>query len=289
MPSRPVVVAIVAFWLASAGWYVRREILPRFQTVGPPPYAIELVDEAVRQGPPTRWRISRNGQPLGTLRTAVHFDEAADTFTLEATARQLEVAGVGPIKVVVNDYQGGPVVDRAGRLVGITADLTISVLDQKMRAEYAATVADGQLRATARIESPLGRLEPELPPVPMTGVSVLNPLHPVRKITGLRPGQTWVQPLVDPLSEAVRESVRAAATKLLGRPLPLSDAGPRELTATVTGPRALEWNNRSVDCLVIEYAGGDFQARVWVRQSDGDVLRQEADAPGEQLELEREP
>jgi len=52
----------------------------------------------------------------------------------------------------------------------------------------------------------------------------------------------------------------------------------------------LFWDGQDVPCLVIKYTGdGDVNARTWVRESDGLVLRQEARQGGDLLSLERDP
>jgi hypothetical protein len=73
----------------------------------------------------------------------------------------------------------------------------------------------------------------------------------------------------------------------------LPDAAPIALDARVLpDPQVMEWDGADHLCHVIEYRGdvrGDeFVARTWVRQTDGAVLRQQADAHGDTLVLQRE-
>jgi hypothetical protein len=126
------------------------------------------------------------------------------------------------------------------------------------------------------------KLDMEPVEVPAHG-SVFNPLHPVNRIGGLRPGQRWRMPQFDPLAEAVAASL--AKFLKLGKPLPL---GPRFLDAEVQPPKTLVWNKREVACLVIVYRSDEISASTWVRQQDGLVLRQEAGKPSDSVILQRE-
>jgi hypothetical protein len=107
----------------------------------------------------------------------------------------------------------------------------------------------------------------DLPPtaVSYTG-SVLMPLHPVNQISGLRPGQSWRQPLVDPLRDAFAS-------------VPGLSGGVRFLNAHVL-PQAemLEWGDSETSCLVIEYTDdeNETRGRTWVEQDSNRVLQQEA-------------
>ena len=81
MPSRPAVVVIVVFWLATAGFAAYRDLWPRLVSSGPPPIAIDLVDEArASQQAPARWTIFRGDQRVGSLQTWMSYVEADDTF-----------------------------------------------------------------------------------------------------------------------------------------------------------------------------------------------------------------
>jgi hypothetical protein len=101
--------------------------------------------------------------------------------------------------------------------------------------------------------------------------AVLVPLHPVNRIQGLRPNQTWHIPLLDPFANLLPGG---------------SGSGP--LTARVL-PEAqtLTRHRREVPCWVIQYEGEDTRARTWVQQDNGLVLRQEVVHGGERWVMER--
>jgi hypothetical protein len=127
-----------------------------------------------------------------------------------------------------------------------------------------------------------GKQEVNIKPVEVsTHGTVLNPLHPVNRLAGVRPGQRWRMPLIDPLADAL-------AAKL-AEELPAGKMGPRFLDAEVLPDvKVLNWDKHDVPCLVIEYRNDEITARTWVRSSDGLVLRQEADRDGDRLIMQRE-
>ena len=57
MPGRPYIVGIVFFWMATATWLFQREFWPALQPGEPPPFNVDLVDEARQM--PIQWTIHR--------------------------------------------------------------------------------------------------------------------------------------------------------------------------------------------------------------------------------------
>jgi hypothetical protein len=107
--------------------------------------------------------------------------------------------------------------------------------------------------------------------------SVLLPMHPVNRIRGVRPGQRWTMPVLDPLEDSVRA--------LLGQ-----GAQARTLAARVR-PEPEEFDRpgrQAAPCLVIDYTGDDMTAQTWVEQKSGLVLRQEATMSGTHWAMYRE-
>src|SRR4051812_26660063 len=100
MPPRFLSLGILAFWLATTGWLVSRDFWPRFQPDEPPPFAIDLVDEAQRQAVPIRWAITHNGKPIGRAETSVVYREADDSFALRSESRlEMPLGLLGTVKV----------------------------------------------------------------------------------------------------------------------------------------------------------------------------------------------
>lgn len=306
MPSRTLTFLIVAGWLASAGWFVARDVWPQFRSGEPPPFTIELADEALRQLVPTRWAVLHNGQMVGTVRTTLIYDEPSDSFAMDGESKQLDLFQIGPIQIEVHDYKSNYRVTRNGELRGIYTEGKLALCEAGPRdvlhprkqlltltAKMSAEVRNGRIERSCKVDLPDGtELNPPLEPLEKIKGSILNPMHPVNRIGGLRPGQHWRMPLVDPLADAARAGLNATLARILGYAvtLPLPDASaPRVLDAEVLRePQTLDWDSVRHTCLIIEFRGDEFTARTWVRRSDGLVLKQEARGPGDEWVMQRE-
>lgn len=277
MPPRYLTYSIVAFWLATTAWLFHRELWPRLRPGEPPSYTIDLADEAQRQIA-NHWTIYRGGNKVGHAHTRVVYREADDTHELRNEIENLELT-TGLLSVTVPRMTSMYRVGRDGELREMTAELSAQVPAFKVEARLWGQVRDGRFWPRCRIEATgMAAQELKIEPFEVSSHgSILNPLHPVNRITGLRPGQTWQQPIDDPLMDALAELVKLGAT------------GPRCLRAQVLPElQVLSWKGREIPCLVIEYTGDQgVGARTWVRQDNGVVLKQEAHQ-GIQVELVRD-
>ncbi len=280
MPSRFVTLLIVGFWMTATAWMVNRDVLHRLQPGDVPPFAIDLVDEADHQAMPTRWSVIRGGKTIGRARSWVVYRDADDTFALNAEMERLELLAGVHVPKMATVYR----VNRQGELREMTADLTarVSLFGRgvEVAARLRAAVRDGQFAGRGTVE--MGGEVHEIPfgPVPVApGGAVLNPLHPVNRVVGLRLGQRWRMPLVNPLSDLLADIAGPALA-----------SGPRFLDAEVLPEaRPLLWNGREEQCLVIEYRDDrELVARTWARHGDGLVLRQEAAFGDDLLVLQRD-
>jgi hypothetical protein len=283
MPPRPFVLAIVLFWLATTGWLFRRDLWPKLRPGQPPPFTIDLSTEAQRQ-PAAYWTIYRNETKIGVAETVTRYNERDDTFSFHGRIQRLDL-GIMQMHAMSGVYR----VTREGRLRDVSVQLSVKLLAFPLQMSFRleGEVRNDQFYATVELDAPqLGKVELELDPVPVAANgSILNPLHPVNRIVGLRPGQHWRMPLVDPL----RDALAAAVEKTLGKSL-AGSFGVRYLDAEVLAKtEPVRWEGSDWPCLVIEYTGDDGTlARTWVRESDGLVLRQLATLPGERLVLQRD-
>ena len=285
MPARPYVLAIVVFWMALTSWLVRREVWPYFRSGEPPPYTIDLADEARQHAEAIRWNILRGGKVIGVAMTKVTYRDSDDTFELHNDIEKLDLGMSGLLQV--KGMKGLIRVSREGKLREIQADFGFNFSGlADVQAHVEGAVKDQYFTPRCRIVYVLGRgladpgltnKEITLDPIPVpSSVSVLNPLHPVNRIAGLRHGQHWRMPLVDPLRDAV--------AGILGtRP------GLRFLEADVLPEsKTCLYNSKDWPCLVVEFRGEDMTARIWIREADGIVLRHEATVAGDELVLERQ-
>lgn len=303
MPSRFFALAIVVFWLAVTGWFVARDIAPQWQSDTAPPFSIELADEAVRQVVPVRWRILRDDVEIGQLRTTLRPVEAGDEYELtaqcnELTAMDANLPLIGPARVIIRNFDDRWRVSREGELLGMKTSLNLFARVGNgpavtADAELGADAIHGKWRRWFRLRSPgLGEFAPELEPGEVIRGSVLSPLHPLHRLTGLRPSQRWRQPLVSPHEEIVRAALaRLPGAESTSRAIDRHSI--RWLDAQVRPTvEMLEWSGGDAECLVIDYHGDwhgdDFRAQTWVRRSDGLVLRQAAESTGQRLALQRE-
>jgi hypothetical protein len=295
MPSRHLTLAIVAFWLATVGWFVARDVWPHWRPNEPPPFTIELADEAGSMVP-VRWVCLYNGTKFGSVRTSLRYHDADDTFELTAFGQELTLLNLPGVMVQARDFDDRIRITREGELRAMTTDVKLVFQgvgpELTARARLGAEVRGGRLERTFRLDAPvLGTFAPVLEPVPIVRGNVLNPMHPVHRVTGLRPGQHWRQPMTDPRSDIIAVAVARALGGEKAAALP--DSAPAALDARVLPElQLLAWEGAEHGCFVIEYRGdlrGDeFTARTWVRQSDGTVLRQQAEAHGDTLVLQRE-
>ena len=290
MPSRPVVALIALFWLGTAALFLSREVLPKYLASAPPPYQIDLVDEATQQAP-TRWLITpeRRGSS-GSLSTRMEYLAADDGFRFVNTYSQLQLdTGLQGLVIDVPSLDTAVTVTRAGqlraqRMQGELAVKAGPVELARAKAELDGAVAGGVLRSHLTIHYPVNAKSPvidrDLDPVAVESGQVLNPLMPVNRLRDVRPGQTWVVRESNPLGEAVsalmREFVKDKGSKLLDGVMGAS--GPREFLAEVA--RDPEWVERpkaeQVRCRRIDYRSERGAARTWVSVEDGRVMRQEA-------------
>jgi hypothetical protein len=306
MPSRPVSLAIIAFWLVTTGWLVGLELVQVERAAETPPYSIDLADEAIRVVASERWACTLNGRKIGNVQTAITYHNEDDTFELAATSKTLDLLDLelpifGHVKIEAKgpDERTNGFEDRIGvtrdgilRWARTSAHLTASVRDQSVSGhfELSAQVRGGRLERSVKFTAKdMGTYELKLDPVEPPQGRVLNPMHPVPRIIGLRLGQSWRQPVADPRSDILRAALAQLAESFGGK-APRLPEPPRSVAARVLPElRTLWFNNFDTPCFVIEFtAGDDYLARTWVRAVDGAVLRQEADVHGDALVLQRE-
>ncbi len=341
MPSRWVCWLIIASWLASMSWLFYREIWPWLQPNIPPPYIIDLVDEARREHQPkNHWNVylerdrpiprlthtraatmlallgvgpalqpasagvavnlySLTHQQRGFVATTwVDYRDKTDdfAFTMElkppslGSTRRLDL-GTVQLELMNSRF----CVNRMGQLTEMDVDFRFdaSLLSVPLRGagvEMHGKVVEDWFRATYKVTLPKllllqggmpQVLEGETKPVKLSqNGSILLPLHPVNRIRGLRLGQRWRMPLVNPLEEVLAQSSL----------LPVSQKEPRFLNAQVLpNLQLLPDTEEAVRCLVIEYEDEELQPRTWVQETTGLVLRQEAAGGGQRLIMQRDP
>jgi hypothetical protein len=297
MPPRWLSALIVSSWLAATGWLFWHELWPSWRPGEPPKFYIDLVEEV--QNPDrlkTTWTVQRQKigdekpQPIFRATTWVDYQPQDDTFTLHAklnrtgayTQKENIVSLLDfAVQSMTSEYR----ITRTGQLRELRSTLSfIKMPKENPEKEVAQFLLRGQVRgdqffAHCSFSGTLvaKELQMDLPPVAVShNASVLLPLHPVNRIHGLRLGQSWRQPLFDP--------IRDASNALLG-------SGPRCLNARVLPqPQVLKSDDGSeTTCLVIEYEEeGQFAGRTWVEQDSERVEQQEAYLDGDTWFMKRD-
>jgi hypothetical protein len=295
MPPRFVIVLVVLFWLGTSAWFIQREVWPSLRGGDPPPFVIDLVDEAQHQQ--ILWEVFQDDKRVGKALTHIAYDEADDSFRLEGQFVLSELFA-GMVRIEVKSMYR---VTREGDLreIHAHADLSLPRSSYAIAGEFGGPVQDDTFRPEATIILPGETQKIEFDPVHLTSHgSVLNPLQPVNRLTGLRPGRTWQIPQFNPLQVLAAARIEGKNTKdpimvtLLAVMTFLRDSRTanqfRRLNATVLeDTQTLSWDDHEETCLVIEYRDEDRDAHTWVRQKDGTVLQQEVNLGGDRLMLKR--
>jgi len=278
MPSRSIVGAILLFWLGMTAWYVVHErLLPGMRDDAPAPFRIELTDEV---GVSTiNWKVLFRKEAVGRGRTETKM-LADRTFELSSHFRfdHLSPTKNVDVKLFSTAYR----VDREGNLLGVSARATVETHGLAVSMEMNDEVENGKLTIHPKVLIGEEKVNaPSIGPIDMSRRgSILNPMHPMNRLPGLRVGQHWQVPLFDPV-----ESTSGAAA-LAG----LTASGPKELEAEVTAAD-FEWDGQPTPVFKIDYRepGKDrILAGTWVRRSDDLVLQQWANHGMFELTLVRQ-
>ena len=295
--------AIIVFWLGATFWLGYREIWVKFVTDSPPELTIDLADEATTVPLPVRWILIRNDKEIGRVETRMVYAPAEDTFELHSNMKQVEL--VYPIfqpltlKTTVPKFETMQRVTRGGELreVAGKGEITCAVMSGpltlysfNLNTDLRGIVKQDRIHWTVK----LGDVSATIDPTPVPTGSVLNPLQPLNRIRGLRPGQRWELTLVDPLADAITAGLPQLLAKMSnevgvapqeGIALP-KIGGPRVLRAEVL--RELREFDKKPYRIIEYHSGEELMGRTWIDEETGKVVRQEAFQMGEHLILQRE-
>lgn len=298
MPSRLVTFLIVGFWLSTLGWFGYREVRPRLHAGDVPPFVIELDDELTSQLPndPTRtadiiWIVYRDDKEIGRAQTRLRYLKNENAFELQSRVVELKLMkNIVEIPEMINTYT----LTREGELLAMETTGKVRMLNAFTgEANFRGVIQDGKLIRTGTILLPagFGTVAPQLETIDAPKGSFLNPLHPVPRVKGLRPGRQWRMQVVNPLGDTVGPAMQAIQERLTpgkqGLKLSLP-TGPKFLNAEVlTETAKVRYNGKDHECRIIEYRSENETYRTFVRVGDGWVLRQESQALGERIVMQR--
>jgi hypothetical protein len=291
MPPRGVIVGIITFWMGMTGWLFFRELWPQLQPGQPPPFRIDLADEA-QNNIPIRWSIMKDEENRGYIRTWVNFRDQDDTFELVGEFKLWMTSNTEgqPDFIVLSKYR----VTREGELRDFESSIKVKLPTGLARPQEGENTFHVEvLRVSGEVRDhfcyprmkvasevkkwvPLASIfERELEPVAMPKrASILNTLAPVNKLARVRKGQHWSIPMIDPLAMFWNQTPR----------MQYLDAHVRNDIDWI------QWGTKKdpVPCLVIEYQGDDISGHTWIQEEDGLVVRQEISQHGDKLELRRD-
>jgi hypothetical protein len=295
---------IVVCWLASMGWLFWHDLWPNWRPGEPPPFHIDLVEEVQKTNKlRNTWTVQRQkaGEPKAPVVfrafTSVEYLKEDDTFLLNAEfntrtelKRDIHPFQVAGFRVVSMSSQYR--VDRAGELRSLRAEIRVTPRAEMEKVmallghEDPSLLLWGEVRGDQLFTHCRGRFSPadkgmeiSLPPAKVShNGSVIMPLHPVNRIHGLRAGQSWRQPMIDPFRDAfaVLPGVSGGVSYVNARVLP-------EPQVLKLGP------NAETRCLVIEYEeDGKNIGSTWVEEGSERVQRQEANLEGDRWIMQRD-
>lgn len=281
MPPRIITAGILIFWLAMTALLIQREVIPLMLAEASPSFQPDLTDEI--GSPLVGWNIFRDGERegererigSGTSRVTANNDA---TFEL-CSAFHFDKFSVPPLhlRTMENMYRVTP----EGKLLAFSMKVSgnLGRRPDLGPPDFSGSV-EGEVVADMiepRLNFPPFELKFEKIHLRQQG-SIVNPMHLVNRLRGLRPGMTWKVKRVDAL-DAIANQFGVAKSKRVP-----------DLIATVRAGK-MEWDRKEVACNVIDYhePGKDVcNASTWVRRIDGLVLKQEARF-GFKLTLERVP
>jgi hypothetical protein len=268
MPPRWLCFLIVFFWLASTAWLFWRDLLPQLLPGQPPPFTIDPVEEAQTQRPYSHWTVYRDGRKALAVRMQVK-KPGRDLFELTAQydlpmKNDVVLIDGALLRKMTSTYR----VNSRGDLLAIHVHMEGVAQPPQPLLRGESAVVDGEVK-NGRLDlgqtvALANRVQQRLPLPDVAapgGMAVLLALHPVQRLRGLSPGQTWRLTALDPLPALGGVGVKTTFARAEVR------------------PQVEEYSHgRYVDvpCLVIDCKGDDLETTTWVREKDGLVLCHEA-------------
>jgi hypothetical protein len=270
---------IVLLWLASMTWLIAEKVAPPL-LVGQRPVA--AVDDVQPARTPVAWQLLLNDRPLGwastdslerpdgvvELRNRVHLDRLPLREMAPWLAKLLDPQGRDERTPFDTDSR---VELSDGRLLGFRTSVSFGELKDAILVN--GTVEGDQLKLNVRAGELNYPASTELSNDTLVGDS----LSPRARLSNLRVGQTWTEPVYNPLRPP-------------NSPLEI-------LHATVDRQELIAWQGEMIKAAVVIYRddpGSDSKAsrltraRAWVAPS-GDVLKQEVSWLGVKLLFVRLP
>ena len=307
MPPRSLTLAIVAFWLATSGWFFYRDLWPRLHPEDRPPVTIDLAEEAKVPPMPAGWVIEFGGKRIGSATTVwevffnqqtvgeacnlVRADEDDGTYEIYQNFRfqkfKLKFFGVEFHPTRLESRQR---VTASGEMIETDARVEFMIVaafqqEVRVKAHVAGRVKDGRFAPVVKLESDLLSFTQQLEPIEVRAHhSIFDPTRPWNRLYDVQEDRTWRIMCYDPLHDSLMNSLSKLAPGVAGEAqVTYLDAG------VLSEIDERNWDRRDVKCQVIEYRGENIGGETGGRKSDGLVIRQEAIRNNNPFAMERKP
>lgn len=319
MPGRFASTIIVLFFMTMVGWQIARSI---HYPYGQAPKLKDALEAAAEDGE-SHWELRHQGQRLGMAVTDVRKSNNSNIYTLRQRVvldRGLDAfLGLDKILLLLNSVTGirisnqltldfrtdaevnylgvlhhykmmATVVETSNRPAPDVDPATTPTIEPLISCSFSAR-ADGEghlgIRGVVKMR---GGFSGDLP----DGIKVKYDAHkllfsslaPTDVLPNLLPGQRWEAPMVD-LQGLLSSAMGSMGGKAMG-PISLPERQPA-VVRVLDRPEALRWNEADVSCWLVESGQKGLKVQVWVRRSDGRVLRQLAHWGERTLEILRLP
>jgi hypothetical protein len=275
---------VVVFWVSTMTWLVVEKVLPPLSR-GEPPSVHSIYGGLDPDAPPICWSVSYGNKPVGwaiiravrpasgmlEIYSRVHLTRLPVKEMAAAWKQSLLEAAVEKLSDLGMDAFNRVEIDPLHRLTGFRSSIRLTHIPQAIAIE--GTLEGSRLR----IHVDLAGMVPLDPPDQFLSPDalVVDELSPQARLPGLHVGQTWTEPVYNPM--------------LPGGQLEM-------LQATVEESELRSWNGKAVEALRVVYRGdpgalSDAAAprgKMWVAR-DGTVLRQELSLLGSRLIFDRLP
>jgi hypothetical protein len=298
MPSRGFTLLIVLLFLVMVTWQLTRAYLEPYSAA---PKFKGALDEAVKDGE-TTWTLYHNGRRLGTNKSQVRVDPGSGYMLKQVLHLDGDLDHFLNLKVLKTLFQlnfdleisllleTNTRVTYLGSLISMDARTNIKLTKQsvgpEIMASFSALADEGFLRLSGHIN--LAGTKLRLPDDYRIRYDSKNlffgSLNPADVMPGLLPGQQWEAPLID-LSALLSTPANMANSANLEVPerKPIRVRVKEEL-------QALQWHGQTTPCFVVECKQRGLVINLWVRVSDGRVLKQAARwGESTYLEIVRDP
>ncbi len=254
MPSRWLSLGIVGFWLAMVGWFAGREAWTRY---GQRPLLQDALREASADGQ-VLWTIKRNHVRIGEAETQVLPNPDTGSYKM---IQKVSMDGF-PVAGLRSRMDSRADIKPNSQLEALWLTLDAEGLGATARVKVEARPRGPMLHVRLTGETPLGPIQPIETEVAYDARDLfLSSVCPASRMPGLRPGLRWETALVDP--------TETLAGNLLPGRTPPSRPALVEVMEEMT-----QWKGRSL-CYDVRAQHSNMQIRIWVREDDNAVVRQE--------------